>query len=140
MMTSRGLTYIEIVMVIAISAAIAATGIVGLSELQAVFKLRSASDEIRSRLQLGRELAIANKDQVSYSVSLTSGVFVLRSNLGEISRFQSPAGITYIPATFTWNFTPSSGLLTGCTLPCQLTLTSGGSTELVIFHENGIVN
>jgi len=130
----------EMILMIAISAAIAAMGIVGLSQLQAVFKLRSAGDEIRSRLQLGRELAIANKDQVSYSITLTSGVVTLRSNSGEISRFQTPGGITYSPNVFTWNFTPSTGMLTGCTLPCQLSLTSGGNTELVIFNENGIVN
>lgn len=135
-----GFTFIELVLVVAITAAITASAIVGLSQLQAVFKIRSAGDEIRSQLQYGRELSIANKDQLSYQISLTSGIVVLRSNLGEIARFQSPAGITYSPASFTWGFSPITGQLTGCSLPCQLTLTSIGNTEVVIFQQNGIVN
>ncbi len=137
---NKGFTFIELVLVVAITVAITASGIVGLSQLQAIFKLRSSGDEIRSQLQYGRELAIANKDQLSYQISLVSGVVILRSNLGEITRFQSPAGITYSPSSFTWGFTPLTGQLTGCALPCQLTLTSIGNTELVIFQQNGIVN
>lgn len=135
-----GLTFIEILLVITITAAIAGVGVVGLSQLQSVFKLRSAADVVRGQLQYGRELAIANKDQLSYEISLSSGTVILRSNAGEIDRFQSPAGVVYSPAAFTWGFMPLTGLLTGCALPCQLTLTIGDNTELVIFQANGLVN
>jgi len=137
---NKGFTFLEVVLVVAITVAVTAAGVAGLSQLQAVFKLRSAGDEIRSQLQYGRELAIANKDQLSYEISLVSGIVILRSNLGEIARFQSPAGITYSPSSFNWGFTPLTGQLTGCVLSCQLTLTSTGNTELVIFQQNGIVN
>lgn len=136
----KGLTFIEILLVVALTVAISAGGIAGLSQLQAVFKLRGAADEIRAALQLGRELAIANKDQETYQVGLASGIVILRSNAGEIVRYLSPEGITYSPPAFTWGFAPLTGELTGCALPCQLTLTSGGNTELVIFQTNGIVN
>ncbi|MEK7525146.1 MAG: prepilin-type N-terminal cleavage/methylation domain-containing protein [Patescibacteria group bacterium] len=136
----RGLTLIEILLVMALVVVISAGGIAGLSQLQAVFKLRGAADEIRAALQLGRELAIANKDQETYQISLAFGIVILRSNAGEIVRYMSPAGITYSPSSFGWGFTPLTGQLTGCPLPCQLTLTSGENVELVIFQTNGIVN
>lgn len=136
----KGLTFIEVLLVVALTVAISAGGIAGLSQLQAVFKLRGAADEIRAALQLGRELAIANKDQETYQISLASGIVILRSNAGEIVRYLSPSGITYSPSAFSWGFTPLTGELTGCALPCQLTLTSVGNTELVIFQTNGIVN
>lgn len=134
------MTFIEILLVMTVAILIAMGGVSGLSQLQAVFKLREASDEIRAALQLGRESAIANKDQETYQISLASGVIILRSTVGEIVRYLSPGGITYSPATFNWGFAPLTGQLTGCPLPCQLTLTLGGSTELVIFQTNGIVN
>lgn len=137
---SAGFTFIELVLVVVITVAITAAGVVGLSQLQAIFKLRSAGDEIRSQLQYGRELAIANKDQLSYQISLVSGIVTLRSNQGEIARFQSPAGISYSPSSFTWGFSPLTGQLIGCALPCQLTLTSADNVEMVIFQQNGIVN
>lgn len=136
----KGLTFIEILLVIAITAAITGAGVVGLSQLQSVFKLRSAADMIRGQLQYGRELAVANKDQLSYEISLSSGTVILRSNVGEIDRFQSPTGIVYSPSSFTWSFTPLTGQLAGCPLPCELTLTIGDNTELVIFQTNGLVN
>lgn len=136
----EGLTLIEILLVTALTVAISAGGIAGLSQLQSVFKLRGAADEIRAQLQLGRELASANKDQETYQISLVSGIVVLRSLAGEIGRYLSPDGITYSPSSFAWGFAPLSGLLTGCPLPCQLTLTAGENTELVIFQANGIVN
>ncbi len=137
---NKGFSFIEIVLVILIITSVTASGVVGLSQLQAVFKLRAAADEIRGQLQYGRELAIANKDQLSYTISLASGTIILRSGSSELARYQSPAGITYSPASFTWGFSPLTGELTGCALPCQLTLTSGGSTEAVIFQANGLVN
>lgn len=137
---NKGMTFIEILLVMTIAILIAARGISGLSQLQAVFKLREAADEIRAALQLGRESAIANKYQETYQISLASGVVILRSNAGEIVRYLSPEGITYSPVSFNWGFAPLTGQLTGCTLPCQLTLTSSGNTELVIFQTNGIVN
>ncbi len=136
----KGLSLIELLLVLAIVSVITAAGVVGLSQLQAIFKLRSAADEIRGQLQYGRELAIPNKDQLIYQISLSSGTVILKSNNGEITRFQSPAGVTYSPASFTWGFSPITGLLTGCTLPCTLSLTSSGNTELVIFQANGLVN
>ena len=134
------MTFIEILLVTTIAIMITVGGVSGLSQLQAVFKLREAADEIRAALQLGRELAIANKDQQVYQVDLNSGIMTLRSNAGEIIRYLGPEGITYSPASFNWGFTPLTGQLTGCVLPCQLTLSSGGNMELVLFQANGIVN
>lgn len=134
------MTFIEILLVMTVAILIAAGGISGLSQLQAVFKLRGAADEIRAALQLGRESAIANKDQETYQISLDSGVVILRSTAGEIVRYLGPEGITYSPASFNWGFAPLTGQLTDCVLPCQLTLTSGENIELVIFQTNGIVN
>lgn len=136
----RGMTFIEILLVMGITVLIAAGGVSGLSQLQAVFKLRGAADEIRAALQLGRELAKANKDQETYRIILASGVVVLRSNAGEIVRYLSPEGIAYSPSAFTWGFAPLTGQLTGCQLPCQLSMTSSGNAELVVFQTNGIVN
>lgn len=137
---NKGLTFIDIIIVVGITSIIVSAGVVGLTQLQSVFKLRSSGDEIRSLLQLGRELAVANKDQQSYSVSLNSGTVILRSGSGEISRYQSPAGIVYNPASFSWSFAPLSGLPSECSLPCQLTLTFGDNTEIIFFQKNGIVN
>ncbi|MBI1872147.1 hypothetical protein HYS10_01880 [Candidatus Collierbacteria bacterium] len=125
---------------IAIATSITAAGIVGLSRLQTIFKLRPAADEVRSQLQLGRELAIANKDQVNYQINLASGILILRGGVTEIARFQTPAGVNYAPSTLTWGFTPLTGSLTGCSLPCQLTLSSGDESEIVTIQANGIIN
>lgn len=139
-MNSRGFTFFEILLVIAIATAITATGVVGLSRLQTIFKLRGAADETRSQLQLGRELAIANKDQVNYQLTLTPGILILRGGVTEIARFQTPSGVNYAPSSFTWGFTPLTGSLTGCSLPCQLTLSSGDESEIVTIQANGIIN
>ena len=135
-----GMSFIEILLVVTITAAISAMGIVGLSQLSTVFKLRAAADEIRSQMQLGRELAAANRDQLAYQINLTSGVVVLRTNVSEIARFLIPAGVTVSPSNFTWGFTSLTGQLTGCPLPCTISLTGSGNTETVIFQANGIVN
>lgn len=136
----KGFTIFEMLLVISITTAIAAAGIIGLSELQAIFKIRSASDEIRALLQLGRELAIANKNQVDYTIQFSSNVAVLCAGQAEIARYISPEGIIYSPNSFTWGFTPKSGELTGCPLPCNLSLTSTNNTELITIQTNGIVN
>ncbi len=138
--SAKGFTFFEILLVIAIGSAITAIGIIGLSQLQTIFKLRSSGDEVRSMLQLGRELAIANKGQVAYTLALSAAVFSLSGGGIEVARFQPPAGITYQPTTFSWGFTPLTGTLIGCTLPCSLVLTSGGETEAIIVSTNGIIN
>lgn len=137
---SRGFTIFEMLLVISITTAITAAGIIGLSQLQAIFRIRAAADEIRSLLQYGRELAIANRNQASYSVSFSSGVAVLTENQRELNRFISPTGIIYEPTTFSWSFTPLTGKIIGCSQPCQLTLTSTDNTEIILIQENGIVN
>lgn len=137
---SKGMTFIEIMIVIALITGISAGGVLGLSQLQTIFKLRGAADEIRSALQLGRELTLAKKDQETYQISLSSDVIILRSNSQEIVRYLTPSGIIFTPSSFTWGYAPLTGLLTGCTLPCQLTMTANDNVEAVIVHENGLVN
>lgn len=136
----RGFTFFEILLVVAISTAITATGIVGLSRLQAIFKLKGAADTIRGQLQLGRELAIANKDQVNYQIKLNSGIVILTGGNNEIARYQTPLGISYTPSTFTYGFTVLTGTLSGCALPCHIVLTSGADSETITVFENGITN
>ena len=137
---TRGMTLLEVLVVIALVITMTATGAVALSELQAIFKLRSTADEIRSMLQLGRELAVANKDLVAYTISLSGGLTVLQAGSNELVRYLAPAGITFSPSTFTYGFTPLTGQLTGCALPCGETLEYGNNSELVTIQANGIVN
>lgn len=136
----RGMTLLEVLLVIALTAAISVTGVMGLSQLTAIFRLRSAGDEIRALLQYGRELATANKNQVAYSLVFSSGVVSLTGGGTEVGRFQPPAEIIFAPASFSWGFTPLSGALTGCALPCQLTLSNVGNSEIITIQANGVIN
>ena len=134
-----GFTFFEMLLVISITTSVTAAGIVGLSQLQAIFKIRSAADEIRSLMQLGRELAIANKNQANYNINLATGVVTLKAGQTEVGRFISPAGVIYQPNTLTWGFTPLTGVLTGCPLPCELRLTSTDNVEIITIQQSGII-
>lgn len=134
------MTLFEIMLVIGITGLITVAAILGLGTLQSSFRVRSAADEIRAQLELGRELAIANQDQASYRIGNQEGVVILYADNVELSRFIPPQGLTFSPETFEWGFTPITGELTGCTLPCSLTLSSGGSTELINIHASGVVD
>lgn len=137
---ASGMTLLELLLVIGLATAVLAAGSVSWSQLSIIFRLRSAGDEIRGLLQYGRELAKANKNQASYSLSFASGVMILSGSGVEVGRYQSPAGIIFSPAMFNWGFSPLSGQLTGCPLPCQLTLTGGDNSEVITIQSNGIID
>lgn len=137
--TPAGFTLFEIMLVITMSVSITAIGMVSLSRLYKIFTLKSASDEIRSQLQYGRELAIAQKDKAAYSVSLSGGIMSLNKNQTEISRYLIPSGVSSSPTSFVWNFVSGIGSIESCA-SCSLTLTSVGMTEIITIQSNGIIN
>lgn len=134
-----GFTLFEILLVVVIGLVISGIGVIGLASLQTVFRVRSSADEIRSLVQFGRELAIANKDQVSYGVYLTGNIVKLSAGPNEISRFQVPGGVVLSPSSFSWQFTPLTGVISSCS-PCQLSLSSGSTQEVINVQDNGLVN
>jgi Tfp pilus assembly protein FimT len=126
-------------MVMALVTLVSAIGLVNLSRLQNVFRLRSSADEIKAQIQYGRELAIGNKDRAIYNVNLSGTIFRLQADGKEISRFQIPAGVALTPASINWNFTPITGELTACS-SCQIVLVAGEATETINIQANGIVD
>lgn len=137
--TAKGFTLFEIMLVITMSVAITAIGIVSLSRLYKIFTLKSASDEIRSQLQYGRELAIAQKNMATYSVSLSGGIISLNKDSVEVSRYQIPSGVSPNPVSFVWTFESGTGSVSSC-VSCSLTLTSVGLSEVITIQSNGIIN
>jgi len=134
------MTLFEVILVIGIASLITVSAVLGLGNLQSSFKVRSAADEIRAQLELGRELSISNQNQASYSISNASGSVVLYSSGVELSRYIPAQGVIFSPEAFDWSFTPITGGLIGCSLPCNLVLTSGNSSETITIYENGVVN
>lgn len=139
MVKFSGFTLFEVVLVLAIGISITAIGIVSLSRLQKMFQLRSSADEIRSQIQYGRELAIANKNNSVYSISLSGTVVSLKAGGKEITRYQFPQGITATPPSFNFIFSANTGTIGTCS-SCQLTLFATGATEIINIQSNGIVN
>lgn len=134
-----GFTLFEIAIVFVIGIAITTAGIITLSRLQSLFRLRTAADEMRSQIQYGRELAIANKDQSLYGIVLSGNIFRLTADGEDISRYQIPSSIIVSPTSMLWNFAPVTGVVQSCS-PCQIELTRGGLLESIIIQSNGIVN
>ncbi|NCP47091.1 hypothetical protein COT86_02370 [Candidatus Collierbacteria bacterium CG10_big_fil_rev_8_21_14_0_10_43_36] len=134
-----GFTLFEILIVMAVVLVISTAGVINLFRLQSVFILRSSADEIRSMVQYGRELAIANKDLASYSLSLSGSVVNLQKNGLEFSRYIIPQKVMINPASFYWSFMPITGGVETCS-PCQLLLRSNGINEIINIQTNGIVD
>lgn len=122
-----------------ISATIITAGTINLAHLQTIFKLRSTAEEIKSFLQYGRELAIANKNQTPYSISMSGAALSLLAGGQEFTRLQIPAKITVNPPVFSWNYSAYTGDITSCSL-CNITLSSQDITESIIVQTNGMVN
>ena len=136
----KGMTLLEVLLVIALTAIIVVTGVFGYGAMQTSLSLRSAGDEIRSQLQLGRELAIANMNGVAYRIKSSGGVVILFGGDREIKRFQMPVGISSSPSVFDWGFSSVTGSLIGCSLPCTIGLSARGGSELITIRANGIVD
>lgn len=134
-----GFTLFEILLVLALSVSIVAFGAIGLSHLQALFQLRSSADEIKARLEYGRELAIANKDNKNYSLTLSGSSINLLAGTQTVSQYQVPTGIVLVPSSLVWNFSPTTGKITSCDT-CQLILNFRGLSDLIIVQPNGLVN
>lgn len=134
-----GFTLFEIMLVMFLTVAITVIGVVSLSRLQVLFMLRSSADEIKSQLQYGRQLAIANKDNATYNYSLSGSLFRLTANGVEVSRYKIPEKLSVEPVTFSMNFTPLTGLVASCA-PCQITLSSGDQVEIINIQANGIID
>lgn len=134
-----GFTLFEILLVLALCASLTAFGAISLSHLQALFQLRSSADEIKARVEYGRELAIANKDNKNYSLTLTGSSINLLAGNQTISQYQVPTGIVLIPSSLVWSFTPTTGKIIQCDT-CQLTLNFRGSSDSIIVQPNGLVN
>lgn len=136
---SRGFSLFEIILVMGISVTIAVIGAINLAHLQTVFRLRSVAEELKSAIQYGRELAISNKNQEIYSISMSASAMSLLANGKEFNRFQIPVKITVNPPVFSWNYTAFTGEIASCA-PCNITLSSQGEVELITVQANGIVN
>ncbi len=136
---NNGFTLFEIVLVMAIVVVVTTIGIVNLASLQRGFRLRSSADEIKSLMQYGRELAIANKNRAIYNVNLSGNIFKLQADGYEMSRYQIPDGIALNPESLDWNFTPTTGILVDCSL-CQIVLSAGDQLETINILPNGIVD
>ncbi len=134
-----GFTLIELVVVFAVVSVVTIIGVIDLSRLQRIFKLRSAADEIKSHIQYGRELAVANKNGAAYNVNLSGSVVKLSADGAEFSRYQIPTGVSLNPISFDWNFSPTTGLLPACS-PCQVILSAGDVSEIINIQANGLVN
>ncbi len=134
-----GFTLYEVLIVMTIVVLVSTVGIVNLSKLQNVFRIRSSADEIKALIQYGRELAIGNKNRAIYNINLSGNIFKLQADGKEMSRYQIPSGVVLTPASLNWNFTPVTGALTSCP-SCEIVLTSGGSSETINIQANGIVN
>ncbi|KKT40583.1 MAG: hypothetical protein UX47_C0003G0018 [Candidatus Collierbacteria bacterium GW2011_GWA2_46_26] len=134
-----GFTLFEVIAVMTVVMIISTLGIINLSRLQSVFVLRSSADEIRSMIQYGRELAVANKDMASYNLSLSGSVVKLQKNGLEFSRYVVPQKVTINPSSFSWIFSSITGGVQTCA-PCQLMLTSNGLNEIINIQSNGIVD
>lgn len=134
-----GMTLLETLLVMLLITVITMAGGFGLAQLQTQFQLRGTGDEIRSQLQYGRELAIANKGWSGYRIKSINGLVVLVSDGRELSRVTIPRGMNMSPPVFDWGFAPVTGQLSGCALPCSLGLSLKGSSETVIIQSNGIV-
>lgn len=138
---SRGFTFLEIILVFGLISLLTVIGVVNLSRLQSIFKARSTADEVRSMLQLARQLTLNNSNQTTYQVSLSGDVITLTSTTGtEINRFQPSKGVVFSPSGFIWRFEPITGSVTGCVSPCQLDITFGSATQSVIINSSGIIN
>lgn len=138
-MNSRnGFTFFEMVVVMAIVSTLIVVSTIGISQMQSIFRLRSAADEMRALLQLGREYSLSNKDSATYGVTQSNNIFKLLKNNAELSRYQIPKGVNVFPSDFLWDFDRLSGFLSGCS-PCQITLTSLGNNEVININENGMV-
>lgn len=134
-----GFTLFEILLVLALSASVTAFGAISLARLQALFQLRSSADEIKALTQYGRELAIANKEGKSYSLTLVGSSVKLIASGQSISQYLIPIGIVMSPTAISWTFTPMTGDIPGCS-SCTLDLTFRGVTESIIVQDNGLVN
>jgi type II secretory pathway component PulJ len=140
MRSERGFTLLEVIMVATFIIAFTVAGTIGLQQLQEVFKLHSAGDEIRSQFQLAREKAIAGVNQTAYKVILNNRVVSLQTQAGvEVKRYQAQPGIIFSPTSFTWSFAPVTGQVSGCVAPCTLVLSSGSSSETIKIDLSGIV-
>jgi len=139
--TNHGFTLLEIVLVTTMIAVISVSGTLSLNYLQGLFKARAVSDEIRALLQQAREMSQSNTNYSSYKVVLNNNIFTLQNAAStEITRYQPPVGITLSPSAFTWSFSAGIGQVSGCTLPCQLTITSSKATETITIKNSGIIN
>lgn len=134
-----GFTIFELIIVLFLTGVVTVLGIISLTRLQALFKLRTAADEITAQIQFGREAAIANKGNAIYSFSFSGSIFRLTADSKEISRYTLPDNVVVSPPTITMNFTPITGAIPTCS-PCQITLAVSGLSEVINIQSNGIVN
>ena len=134
-----GFSLFELLLVLTLAMIITTVGVVNLSRLQNTFRLRSSADEIIAMLQLGRELAVSNKNQAIYNISISGGVVSLQGGGKVISRYQIPIGVGVTPESINWSFTPITGGLASC-LSCSINLFIGSQTENIIVLNNGLVN
>lgn len=138
-LVQSGFTLFELLLVFTLAIVITTIGVVNLSRLQNTFRLRSSADEIKAMLQLGRELAISNKNQAIYNISISGGIVALQGDGKVVSRDQIPVGVSVTPSSLNWNFTPMTGGLASCS-PCSITLFIGSQIEIINIQDNGLVN
>lgn len=137
---SSGFTFFEIIIVFGLMITFTVLGGIGVIQLHESFTLKSSADEIRSLLALAREQTLANLDNTSYRVNLNSNIVALQTASGvEQERVQVPTSVTFTPSSLTWSYLPATGEISGCTAPCQLTLTQGGATEIIRITQSGII-
>ena len=134
------MTLFEVLLVVFIVSVIILSGSFGWVALQTAFSLRSVGDEIRSQMQLGRELSRAGMNGADYQIRHTGNSVVLLSDGVEIRRYLLPSNVSLTPLLFNWSFSPITGDIVGCSLPCVIGVTMRGTSESIIIRANGIVD
>lgn len=139
--SQRGFTFLEVILVFTFMAALAALGGINISALQSSFKLAATADEVRSLLKTARQLSLSNYNQTSYKLNLSGKIISLQTAQGaEVQRYQAPADVDFSPTSFTYSFANVTGAVSGCVLPCSITLTSANNTQVININSNGIIN
>lgn len=135
-----GLTLLELLLVMGLVGMFTVAGGIGLSSLYESFTVRSAGDEIRTLLRQAREYTLSRRESTNYQIRLSNNIITLENVSGvELDRYQAPTDLVFSPNSLLWSFLPITGEPTGCVLPCQLTLSLKGTTEIIEISQSGII-
>lgn len=140
MNNDSGFTLIEILVAFFLMMTLSGLGMMGYSQIQQRTRVTSGADEIRSLLRQAREKSLAQIDGGTYRVTGTGGVVVLeRVGGSELERYQLSSTTTIVPSSWSWEFVPVTGAVSGCVGQCQLSVTDGSVTASIEVSSFGLV-